>query len=45
MSRILPVDDPETEKILDLAEAALERGEPDIALACCARVLDKQNEH
>ena len=45
MSHSFPVDDPETERILDLAEAALDRGEPDAALAYCAQVLAKQTDH
>jgi predicted Zn-dependent protease with MMP-like domain len=45
MSGHLPVDDPETERVLDLAEDALDRGELDTALSFCDRVLGQNPDH
>lgn len=45
MSRGLPPDDPETTRILDLAEGALERGEPESAIAHCQSILESHPDH
>lgn len=45
MSRTHLVDDPETERILDLAEDALDRGEVDAALTYCDQVLGRKPDH
>lgn len=39
------IDDPETERVLDLAEEALDRGEVEAALAYCEQVLGRRPDH
>ena len=45
MSRTQFVDDPESERILDLAEDALDRGEVEAALGYCDQVLGRLPDH
>lgn len=45
MSRAHVIDDPETERALDLAEQALDRGEPEAALQVCDEVLRRRPDH